>query len=109
MSWIPFDNGKTIGSKGSEGGTILLEEEHSHGARICLEENCFSAPYAITLGVYGVMFHTDFHSDLKLSKSKYDLLKIKIELLINHISIDEEKRNEDWKKTFNDMLDNLIA
>ncbi|MDG4714556.1 hypothetical protein [Winogradskyella marincola] len=108
MSWFPFDNGKTIDSKGSEGGTILFDEEHLNGARVSLEENCYNAPYAITIGIYGVMFHTDFQDNLKASKLKYELLKHKIELVLNHLAIDEEKRKEDWNILFNNMLDDLL-
>ena len=65
--------------------------------------------YYGTLGIYGVMFHTDFFSDLEESKSKYNLLKEKIELLLRHLSIEEKDRKDNWRSTYNNMLDNLVV
>jgi uncharacterized membrane protein len=56
--WHPFDDGGTIGTLGSESGTILRDDEHEGGARITLERDGCSAPFAITCGVYGSMVHT---------------------------------------------------
>ena len=38
----------------------MRDEEHDMGARITLERNATTAPYAITCGVYGWMVHTRF-------------------------------------------------
>ena len=54
--WLPFENGTTIGATGSEGGVILRDELHPHGARITLEQT--STGFAITCGIYGWMVHT---------------------------------------------------
>lgn len=56
--WIPFENGTTVGTTGSEGGTILRDELHPDGARITLERT--ASQFAITCGVYGWMVHTRF-------------------------------------------------
>lgn len=75
MSWEPFDQEKTLGSRGSENGTILLDEEYVDGARITLEENGYQ-PYAITCGIYGMMFVlTTFASTLAEAKEKYESMK----------------------------------
>jgi hypothetical protein len=39
MSWQPFDNGATVGQRGSEDGVTLRDEEHDLGARITLERD----------------------------------------------------------------------
>jgi hypothetical protein len=49
---------------GSEGGTIVLDEEHGLGARITLEKDGAIAPFTITCGIYGWMAHTRFFSNL---------------------------------------------
>ncbi len=56
--WEPFDAGATIGQEGSECGDIVRDEEHLRGARITLERDTPTAPFAITCGVYGWMVHT---------------------------------------------------
>lgn len=61
--WQAFEEGKTLGQTGTEGGVIIADEEHPGGARITLEQGCLRAPYAITCGVYGWMVHTRFLAD----------------------------------------------
>lgn len=73
--WYPFDQGATLGDKGSENGTILFDEEHVDGARITLEEDGYQ-PYAITCGIYGMLFVlTTFTSTLVEAKGKYESMK----------------------------------
>jgi hypothetical protein len=60
MGWDTIENGATIGTQGSEGGVIERDEEHTDGARITVERGGGIAPYSVTCGVYGWMFHTRF-------------------------------------------------
>jgi hypothetical protein len=60
VAWRPVDDGATIGQRGSENGVVILDEEHELGARITLERECRSIPFAITCGIYGWMFHTKY-------------------------------------------------
>src|SRR5882762_9356548 len=65
QDWQPFDKGLTIGQKGAEGGTILSDMENVNGARITLEQDCYhNMPFAITYGIYGLLFHTHFKTQL---------------------------------------------
>ena len=54
--WSKFMDGETIGTVGSEGGEILIDELHDNGGRITLEKT--TRLYAITCGIFGVMVHT---------------------------------------------------
>ncbi|HZF12477.1 MAG TPA: hypothetical protein VFE33_27115 [Thermoanaerobaculia bacterium] len=58
--WKPFDSGRSLGGRGSEGGVILLDDEHVDGARITIERGGSTAPFSITCGVYGWLAHTRF-------------------------------------------------
>jgi hypothetical protein len=65
--WGSFENDETLGTRGSEEGLILQDQEHPLGARITLEseirfgaENPAPIPYAITCSIYGLFFHTRF-------------------------------------------------
>jgi hypothetical protein len=74
--WVQFDNGATIGSKGSEDGIIVLDEEHIEGARITLEHKGTTAPWSVTCGIYGSLFlHTAFASTETEGKMKYEKMK----------------------------------
>ena len=46
VAWHAFAGGTSTGTKGSEGGTITLDEEHPDGARITLEQGGQTAPWA---------------------------------------------------------------
>ncbi len=85
MGWTLFENGKTVGARGSENGAILVDEEHDLGARITLEQNAEIAPFAITCGIYGWAFHTRFFGtraaadqDLEGMKNAIGLILLKI-------------------------------
>lgn len=61
--WLQYEEGGTLGLRGSEGGVIMRDEEHPGGARITLERDCLRVPYAITCGIYGWAVHTRFFAD----------------------------------------------
>ena len=73
--WYPFDDGRTIGTAGSEAGVILADDEHGDGARITLERDTRSAPFAITCGIYGWMMHTCRFGDEAQARRDYDAMK----------------------------------
>jgi hypothetical protein len=73
--WKQLDNGETIGTKGSEAGIIVLDEEHDDGVRVTLERDGDTAPWSITCGIYGSFMHTAFASDEEEGRAKYDKMK----------------------------------
>ena len=60
MQWSSLTSEASTSAVGSEGGTIVLDEEHEDGARITLEKGASVAPFAITCGIYGWMVHTRY-------------------------------------------------
>lgn len=73
--WKPFEDGRTVGLHGAEGGEILRDEEHGAGARITLERGSPVAPFAVTCGVYGLFMHTAFAADEAEGQRKYDSMR----------------------------------
>jgi hypothetical protein len=71
MSWTPLAGPL----HGSESGTVELDEEHDCGARITLERDAKTAPYAITCGIYGWMVHTRYFEDRDTAHLQYDAMK----------------------------------
>jgi hypothetical protein len=96
LGWSNFDNGKAIGTKGSESGTIIHDIENSNGARITLEKECGNIPYAITIGIYGLMFHTHFESDIEKANEYVALAKYRINKIFDLYGIVEDKRDGHW-------------
>jgi hypothetical protein len=80
--WTPCDNGKTLGTEGSENGTIVMDEEHTDGARVTLERGGSVAPWSVTCGIYGAFMHTAFACDEAEGRSKYEGMKIDLIVLM---------------------------
>ena len=90
MTWHPFDDGRSRGQKGSEGGAIILDDEHPGGARITLEEGSRSAPYTITCAVYGSMLHTRFFKSPEEARSELAQMKGSLEQILRQIPAEDE-------------------
>lgn len=90
--WTLFDDGLTIGTKGSEDGVIIKDEEHNSGARITLEKDVRnSVPFAITCGVYGLFVHTVYCSDSE-AMTEYESMKCDIDKLLKELGNDNIPR-----------------
>jgi len=88
--WNAFDNGATLGQRGSEDGVTIRDEEHSLGARITLERDGAIAPFAITCGIYGWMMHTRFFRLETEASSQYDLMRNAIAELLEKASMSSD-------------------
>lgn len=97
--WGQFDNGKSIGNKGSESGIIVLDEEHIDGARITLERDGGAAPWSVTCGIYGSFLHTAFASSETEGRMKYEQMKTDLEQII------KEEENERRYQKMHDFAD----
>ena len=86
-AWIPFENGTTIGTTGSEGGTIIRDELHRDGARITLERT--ASGFAITCGVYGWMVHTRFFADESNALAAYEEMKPALAEILARLRADD--------------------
>ena len=77
-AWRPFDDGRTLGQRGSEQGITVQDEEHIRGARITLERDGSTAPSSITCGIYGLFVHTAFAADEPEGLQKYAAMKVRL-------------------------------
>ncbi len=78
MGWYAFDHGNSIGQQGSEDGIIVRDEEHSDGARITLERDGRTAPFAITCGIYGWMVHTRFFDTEFKAQGEFEIMEVEL-------------------------------
>jgi hypothetical protein len=69
VAWHTFREGGSLGTQGSEGGTIVADEEHGADARITLERAGRNAPYAVTCSLNGWMVHTRFFDSLPAAEA----------------------------------------
>ncbi len=90
MEWIHFEDGKTVGTTGSEGGVILRDEECIDGARITLEQDThMGVPFAITCGVYSWLVHVRFIADMPTAEDAYDKMKLGLEDVLASLASEE--------------------
>jgi hypothetical protein len=90
MKWYAFDGGKSIGQHGSEDGVIIRDEEHGDGARITLERDSTHAPYAITCGIYGWMFHTRYFGSESEAQSEFQSMRDAIDKIVAAIPMETD-------------------
>jgi len=90
MPWNSFDGGSTIGTRGSENGVIVSDEEHSDGARVTLESGCAHAPFAVTCGMYGWFFHTTFMRSQAEGEQTAAAIRSAIESILALVSTRDE-------------------
>jgi hypothetical protein len=88
--WRPFDDGRSIGTIGSESGTIVLDDEHADGVRITLERDGSTAPFAVTCGIYDWMMHTRFFDEEGDARQAYDQMKQALDGIIRTIPLEED-------------------
>ena len=72
-NWFAYDDGRSIGSVGAEGGEILRDEEHEAGARVTLKRG--SSYVSVSCNVYGWMDHTRFFGSVTEAQREYMLMK----------------------------------
>jgi hypothetical protein len=94
--WDNFENGRTIGTKGAEEGIIIVDLENINGARITVERDGATAPFAITFGIYGLLFHTYFKSLQTEVDDTVNWLKSKINEVFDMYELPEEQRTDEW-------------
>lgn len=105
--WSDFENGMTIGTIGSESGTILQDIENSNGARITLEKKCGGIPFAITTGIYGLLFHTHFERDIEKVNEFIAQTKYKVNEIFDLNAISEENRDDSWHSKHDKKINEL--
>jgi len=98
MAWEQFEHGTTIGQYGSEHGIIVRDDEYQQHARITLERDGRIAPFAITCGIYGWMFHTCFFATKGQADTAYgqvqDALAAIVERITRTDNLNEDEHSE---------------
>jgi hypothetical protein len=105
--WQLFDNGRTIGTPGSEKGIILLDEKHVDGARITLERDGYT-PFAITCGIYGWMMHTRFFANEENARRAYEEMKLALDSIIQSIPLESDPDCDAKMKTTARMINEFV-
>lgn len=105
-NWREYDEGFSIGTSGSDVGVIVRDEEHAGGARITLEEDGSFAPFSITCGIYGWMFHTRYFSDEAEANEEFERMKVDLDEILQTIPVDED--DEDARAAVSEQLSEFV-
>ena len=88
-AWVAFDDGRSIGKVSAEGGVILRDDEHAHGARITLKRG--AKHISISCNIYGKMDHTRFFKTVSEAEREYNPMKKELGKIVDNI---KETRNQ---------------
>jgi hypothetical protein len=72
-SWVAFDNGRSIGKVGAEGGVILRDEKHPLGGRITLRRG--KSHITVSCKINGWMDPTAFFKSILEAERGYTIMK----------------------------------
>lgn len=85
IKWHSFDKGYTINQIGSEDGVIIRDEEQLGAARITLEKNSRTSPFAITCGIYGWLVHTRFFLKKEEAQAAFEEMQFELDNILQII------------------------
>lgn len=108
MSWHIFDSGKSIGLVGSENGVIIRDEEHPDGARITLERDTDIAPFAITCGIYGWMFHTRYFGLEPQARAEFDSMSKELSKITAMIPLETASDVHDKSRAVSESISDFV-
>ena len=95
MTWLPYEEGKTIGTTGSEEGVILRDEEYAGDIRITLEQGAGTIPFAITCGISGWMAHTCYCGDKDEADNVFEEMKVELTRIYDVIPYESDPDKEE--------------
>ena len=75
QSWRWVEEGRTRGLDGTEGGTIVRDEEHPAGLRLTLEEDVERSFHAVTCGIAGWLVHARHFGSAAEAEAAWDEMK----------------------------------
>jgi len=94
-SWSIYNHGKTIGTKGAEGGVILSDESHEKGARITLKRG--DAFISVSISIRGWMDHTRFFATDADSQREYRAMRAAVLNVLNVINAEGATEIKIWE------------
>lgn len=107
--WAKFEKGSSIGTIGSAGGKIIEDLECIDGARVTIEKDGDIAPYSVTSGIYGLMFHTHFDSTEIEAKKFMGFAMKKIDEIFALYETAERERDKTWHDKHQYLLSELAG
>jgi hypothetical protein len=83
-SWQPYNRGRSIGVKGSEGSKIIRDEEHPLGACMTIKQGQDYVSVSCTIS--GKIDHTRFFKDMTAAEREYATMEKELAMVIGAVS-----------------------
>jgi len=83
-NWQPYNHGRSIGMKGSEGSQIVRDEEHSLGARMTIKQG--QGYVSVSCSIPGKIDHTRFFKGMKAAELEYASMQKELAKVMNAVS-----------------------
>jgi hypothetical protein len=83
-NWQPYNRGRSIGVKGSEGSHIVRDEEHPLGTRMTIKQGQDYVSVSCTIA--GKIDHTRFFTEMKAAEQEYFTMQKEMTRVISAIS-----------------------
>ena len=84
IKWQPYNRGRSIGVKGSEGSVIMRDEEHPLGARMTIKQG--KGFVSVSCNIAGKIDHTRFFKEMRAAEREYANMQKEMEKVLNAIS-----------------------
>jgi len=97
--WIPYNNGRSIGLRGSEGSEIVRDEEHPHGARMTIKQG--QGYVSVSCNIAGKIDHTRFFDGMNVAEREYKAMQKELERVISTLSSQDVNEIKVWETISN--------
>ena len=82
--WKPYNKGRSIGMKGSEGSKVVRDEEHPLGARMTIKQG--QDYVSVSCSIAGKIDHTRFFKEMKAAEKEYKTMQKEMDAVLGVIS-----------------------
>jgi hypothetical protein len=94
-NWQPYNRGRSIGITGSEGGTIVRDEEHPLGARMTIKQG--KDYVSVSCNISGMIDHTRFFKGMKAAEREYVTMQVELAKVMDSISFAKAADIKVWE------------
>ena len=94
--------------RGTEGGVIVLDEEHDLGARITYERSEGGDGGAITCGIYSWMMHTRYFASDGEARAAFEAMKTDLDAILQRIPLKSDPELESKMNASSDEMSAFV-
>ena len=83
-NWQPYNHGRSLGMKSSEGSKIVRDEEHPLGARMTIKQG--GDYVSVSCSISGKIDHTRFFKEMTAAEREYATMQKELVKVMNAVS-----------------------